>query len=170
MKPVIFAVLAGVCWGVGELFTKAVLHAHTADGRAQIGPFTALAVRAVVALPIILLAAWIALSLTRSEPREWFRAEPAVLWKLVLGSGVVAGAGGVLFFFLALKFGELSLVKPIAFTVAPATAVLLGWSVLHEPMSARKALAVVLILSGVVLLSGTRAARPAENPSAPAPP
>lgn len=156
MKAIVFALLAGLCWGVGELFTKAVLHAHTPDGRAQVGPFTALAVRAAVALPIILAVAGISLFLTKSEPREWLRADPAVLWKLVLGSGVVAGAGGVLFFFLALKFGELSRVKPIAFTVAPAMAVLLGWLVLHETMTWRKGIAVALILTGVGLLAGGR--------------
>jgi multidrug transporter EmrE-like cation transporter len=35
----------------------------------------------------------------------------------------------------------------------PATAVLIGWLLLGEPMSARKATAVALILTGVVMLS-----------------
>jgi len=148
MKAVIFALLTGVCWGVGELFTKMVLQ----SGR--IGPMTALAVRASVALPLILIAAAIPLYVTRTEPRDWMHAPPRIMASLVFGSGLLAGGLALIFFFVALKAGELSLVKPIAFCVAPAIAVLLGWLVLGEPMTARKAIAVILILAGVILLTG----------------
>src|SRR5690606_30504624 len=97
-----------------------------------------------------------------AEPRDWFRAPPATLGKLVFGSGLVAGAAGMIFFYSALNLGEVSRVKPIAFTVAPATAVVLGWLVLGEPMTARKAIAVGLILAGVVLLTGGAPSSPAE--------
>jgi Integral membrane protein DUF6. len=56
-------------------------------------------------------------------------------------------------FYAALNFGEVSRIKPIAFALAPATAVLIGWLALGEPMTARKAAAVALILTGVVMLS-----------------
>ncbi len=148
MKAVIFALLTGVCWGVGELFTKMVLQ----SGR--VGTMTALAVRASVALPLILVAAAIPLYATRTEPRDWMHAPPKIMAGLVFGSGMLAGGLALIFFFVALKAGELSLVKPIAFCVAPAVAVLLGWLVLGEPMTARKAVAVILILTGVVLLTG----------------
>jgi uncharacterized membrane protein len=57
-------------------------------------------------------------------------------------------------FYAALNLDDVSRIKPIAFTVAPAVAVVLGWLLLHESMTARKALAVGLILLGVVLLTG----------------
>jgi uncharacterized membrane protein len=47
MKAVLIAAAAGLCWGVGELFTKMVLHTG------KIGPLTAIAVRSTVALPIL---------------------------------------------------------------------------------------------------------------------
>ncbi|HYE01944.1 MAG TPA: EamA family transporter, partial [Phycisphaerales bacterium] len=50
--------------------------------------------------------------------------------------------------------GELSRVKPIAFALAPALAVLLGWLVLGESLTVRKGVAVVLIVAGVLLLAG----------------
>ena len=87
------------------------------------------------------------------EPQTWTKADPGTLWKLVLGSGLLAGAGGMVCFYAALNFGEVSRVKPIAFALAPATAVLIGWLLLGEPISARKATAVALILTGVVMLS-----------------
>ena len=72
----------------------------------------------------------------------------------MLGSGVCAGAAGMICFYVALSLGEISKVKPIAFAVAPAIAVLLGWLVLGEAMTPRKAAGVLMILGGVVLLTG----------------
>ena len=73
--------------------------------------------------------------------------------KIVLGSGIVAGALAMVLFYSALSIGEVSIVKPIAFAIAPAMGVTLGWLVLGESMSLRKALAVTLIIAGVVLLT-----------------
>lgn len=147
MKAILFAVAAGVLWGVGEVFTKAVLHTK------QIGPVTAIAVRSTVALPVLWLVYLVVVKSAKMEPQAWTRADPGTLWKLVLGSGLLAGAGGMVCFYTALNFGEVSRIKPIAFALAPATAVLIGWLALGEPMHARKVVAVALILAGVVLLS-----------------
>lgn len=158
-KGIIFAVLAGLCWGVGEMFTKAVLHTH------RVGPMTVLLVRTAVALPPALLAYVVAYYALRTEPAEWWRAGTPTMLKLFLGSALLAGFGGVFFFYLGLAHAEITRVKPIAFTLAPATAVLLGWLVLKEPMSAQKWIAVGLILAGVVLLT-TEGAPSASPPQA----
>ena len=147
MKAILFAIAAGLFWGVGEVFTKSVLHTK------QIGPVTAIAVRSTVALPILWLVYFFVVKNAKMEPQAWTKADPAVLWKLTLGSGLLAGAGGMVCFYAALNFGEVSRVKPIAFALAPAVAVLIGWLALGEPMHARKAIAVALILTGVVMLS-----------------
>lgn len=148
MKPILFACAAGLCWGIGELFTKSVLHTK------QVGPITAITIRSTVALPVLWVAYYVAMHVTKSEPARWWEADRGTLAKLVLGSGLVAGAAAMIFFYTALSLGEISRIKPIAFTLAPATAVLLGWIVLHEPMTARKAAACAMILLGVVLLTG----------------
>ena len=57
-------------------------------------------------------------------------------------------------FYAALSLGEVSRVKPIAFALAPATAVVLGWLVLKEGLTVQKALGVALILIGVLVLTG----------------
>ena len=75
------------------------------------------------------------------------------LWKLALGSGLIAGAAAMICFYAALSVGEISRVKPIAFGVAPATAVVLGWLVLGERMTVPKAIGTLMILGGVVLLT-----------------
>jgi len=148
MKPVLIAVLAGLCWGVGEVFTKSVLH----TGR--IGPVTAMAVRTSIALPLLWLAYWWFAHHLAKEPRDWVSADGGTWTKLIVGSGIIAGAGGMICFYAALNLGEVSRIKPVAFAVAPATGVVLGWLVLGEAMTAQKALAIALILIGVVLLTG----------------
>lgn len=152
MKPILFGILAGLCWGIGEVCTKQVLH----SGR--VGPMTVLLVRTAIALPFALLVFLLATRVWNSEPRDWWQADAGILVRLLLGSSLLAGFGGVMFFYLGLHAagGDVSKVKPIAFSLAPAIAVVLGWWVLGEPMSARKAIGVGLILAGVVLVAGAR--------------
>ncbi len=159
MPAILLAVAAGLCWGVGELITKSVLHTH------KVGPITAITIRSTVALPVLWLAYFLAVYIYKS-PREnaaWFKgvaaggADGATILKLVCGSGLVAGAAAMICFYAALSLGEVSRVKPIAFALAPATAVVLGWLVLKEGMTLQKALGVALILGGVLLLTGAAA-------------
>lgn len=159
-SAIALAVAAGLCWGVGEVCTKAVLHTH------RVGPFMAIAVRSTVALPLI----WMAyVAAHRLAPEGAGRAAAALggrHWALLLvGSGVVAGAAAMISFYAALSLGEVGRVKPIAFAIAPATGVLLGWLLLGESMSTRKALGVAMILAGVVLLSASGAAPRADAPA-----
>jgi uncharacterized membrane protein len=147
MHAVLLAIAAGVCWGIGEVATKSVLH----SGR--IGPITAIAVRTTVALPLLWLAYLVVVRMGRHEPTDWTGAPASTLTKLVLGSGVVAGALAMLAFYGALHLGEVSRVKPIAFSVAPMVGVVLGVLVLGEPLTAKKCVGVLLILAGVVVLT-----------------
>jgi uncharacterized membrane protein len=149
MKAVLLAISAGLFWGVGELFTKMVLHTG------KIGPITAMAVRSSVALPVIWLT-WYLVARHGNEPSGWTQAGTTTLAKLGLGSGLLAGAGGMIFFYLALHAGDISKVKPIAFTVAPTTAVLLGWFFLGESMTAQKIVGVLLVIAGVLVLTTSK--------------
>jgi drug/metabolite transporter (DMT)-like permease len=155
--PILLAIGAGVCWGIGEVCTKLVLKSG------QVGPVTAVAVRTLVALPLVWLAWWAVGRVLGPEP-DWTKASSGVLLKLILGAGVAAGAVALILFYSSLKLADVSVVKPIAFTIAPATAVLLGWLILGEAMTVRKGAAVALILTGVVLLASPGAGK------APAPP
>ncbi|HVG94560.1 MAG TPA: EamA family transporter [Planctomycetota bacterium] len=144
----LFAILAGLCWGVGEVFTRAVLRTH------EVTALAAIAIRTTVALPI-LWGVWAAARYGFAHevhgPLE--RASTGTTWKLVLGSGVVAGAAGMAFFYLALGLADVSRVKPIAFGLAPATAVVLGWLLLGEALTVGKVAGLVLIVAGIVLIT-----------------
>lgn len=148
MNAVVLAVCAGLCWGIGEVFTKSVLHTRS------VGPITAIAVRSTVALPVLWAAYYVAVHVLRAEPAGWTRAGGPTLLKLVCGSGLVAGAAAMIFFYAALNVGEISRVKPIAFALAPAVAAILAFTLMGEPISARKIAGIVAIVAGVVLLTG----------------
>lgn len=155
MAPIIFAILAGLFWGIGELAAKSALKSG------EVGPMTAIAVRATIALPVI-WAAWLAatrgwleplgVSAAR-EPAAWMQASPATWWKLALGAGVSAGALGLAFFYLGLSAGDVSRVKPVAFALAPTVAAVGAFVLLGEQFSAKKLLGLVLIVGGIVVLT-----------------
>ncbi|RMH10948.1 MAG: EamA family transporter [Planctomycetota bacterium] len=147
MQAVLLAIAAGVCWGVGEVATRSALHSR------EIGPFAAIAIRSTIALPLIWIAYVVARGVSEREQASWAAVSGSTWAKLALGSGLVAGAAAMILFYAALSVGEISRVKPIAFALAPATGVLLGWLVLGEPMSLRKLLGVGIILIGVVTLT-----------------
>lgn len=148
-KAIIFALLAGLCWGVGEIGTKAALNSK------QVGPMGATLVRALVTVLPVIIAYVLATGVWKTESAAWYQSASPKTWLyLIVGSGLLAGFGGVFFFYTGLRHGDISVLRPIAFGVAPATAVLLGWWVLGEEMTIRKGLAVVLIVSGIVLLAG----------------
>lgn len=162
MKAILCAVLAGLCWGVGEIFSKWALNTG------QIGPMGVQFIRAAVTLPLTIAALAVASHFTSSEVPQWWRHMDGKVWlMLILGSGVLAGFAGVFFFYLGLSLpgGDISKLRPIAFSLAPATAVLLGWLVLGEPMTLKKALAVVLIVSGILLLAGGKSASAEKHAS-----
>ncbi|MHA7814646.1 MAG: EamA family transporter [Phycisphaerales bacterium] len=160
MQAIIFAVVAGLCWGIGEVCAKAVLHTH------KVGPFFAVALRSTLALPIIWGAYLVARRLAPEGAGRGvaLRGEEALTlkqWVLLLGgSGVVAGAFAMIAFYVSISLGEVSKMKPIAFTVAPAAAVVLGAVFLGEAMTARKLIGVVVVLVGVLIIaSGSGATR-----------
>lgn len=164
----ILAVLAGLGWGVGEVCTKAVLHTG------KMTPFMALAARATIALPMVWAAWWIATAMAAEESaRRAGAAGPMGMreWLLlVLGSGIAAGALAPIAFYSALNIGDISKVKPIAFAVAPAAGVLLGWLFLREGMNIQKALGVALVLAGVVVIGTAGGRAHATQPAAAADP
>lgn len=153
---ILLAIGAGLGWGVGEVFTKTVLQTK------EIGPITAIAVRTTIELPILWLAYWFVVVKGGHEPRNWWRvgdaaaggAQLMTVLKMTIGSGIIAGAIGMLCFYSALHLGEISKIKPIAFSLAPAIGVLLGWLILKEPMTLKKGIGIVMILSGVIILTG----------------
>lgn len=153
MKPIFFAVLAGLCWGVGEVATKQVLQSK------QVGVLTIVCLRILGEAPFALLLYFLIHKVlhTEGEPAAWWSADRSILLKLFFGTAMMAGFAGVAFYYLGLKYGQVSVVKPIAFTIAPAVGALLAWLVLKESMPVQKVVGIAIILTGVAVLSTTKA-------------
>lgn len=157
MVAIVFAVLAGLCWGVGEIFTKKALNTG------QVGPMTVLLVRTITTLPLAGIAYLLSMSMWKWEKPGWTNsATPQVWLMLTLGSGLLAGFAGVFFFYMGLASpgGDISRIRPIAFALSPATAVLLGWLMLGEGMSTRKLISCTLIIVGIIMLTGEHGSHP----------
>ena len=56
---------------------------------------------------------------------------------------------------IGIAVGDLSKVKPVAFSLAPVIAVILAFAILGEPLGARKVVAVGLVVAGVVMLTAS---------------
>ena len=153
MQAILCAILAGLCWGIGEIFTKSAINTK------EIGPLGTVLIRAGVTLPLALLGFFVAYSIFKTESQPWWREMRTATWlKLILGSGVLAGFAGVFFFYLGLSLpgGDISKLRPIAFALAPAVAVFLGYWFLGEPLTSRKLLAIAMIVVGIALLAGEK--------------
>lgn len=153
MQAILCAILAGLCWGVGEIFTKSAINTK------EIGPLGTVLVRAAVTLPLALIGFYVAHAVLKTEHQAWWREMRTSTWlKVLFGSGVLAGFAGVFFFYVGLSLpgGDISKLRPIAFALAPATAVFLGWWFLGEAMTFKKGVAVVLIVVGIGLLAGEK--------------
>ena len=80
--------------------------------------------------------------------------KPTIIRMISLAfGGPLAGFGGVGFFYMGIAGGSISVVKPIAYTLAPAIAAVLGALWLKEAMPAQKVLGIALTLAGVVLIA-----------------
>ena len=138
MSAFLWAVVTACIWGIVPLMEK------TGLGQ-TVPPTLGVLVRSVGVLVGLLLfsafgAPWGAVSTL-----TW----PSIL--LLAGGGLLASVVGQLAFYHALKFGSLSQVTPVA-GAYPLVAAILGWLILHEPLTVSRGLGVLCIVMGVVLL------------------
>jgi len=139
MRAQLFALLTAMAWGIGGYFEKKGLHAG------NLTPQMGITIRTAVAL---LILAVVSLPHWKTVVAAGSRA----LWSIVIGGGVVAGAAGMLCFYVALKGAPLSRVMPIAFT-SPLFGALMGIWLGGEPLTARTLTGVILTVAGIVVLT-----------------
>jgi transporter family protein len=139
MNPQLFALLTAIAWGVGGYFEKKGLHLG------NLSPQVGITIRTAVAL-IILSAV--------SFP-EWKQIPSAgskALVYMVVGGGIVAGAIGMLCYYLAIKGAPLGKVMPIAFT-SPLFGALMGLWLGGETFSLKTAIGMVMTIGGIIVLT-----------------
>lgn len=76
------------------------------------------------------------------------------LLQLLFFEGIVAGTMGMLFYYGAIKHGDLTKVTPLAFAT-PLWGFLLGWLLGGEQITALNVIGAVLAITGVVILAAS---------------
>ncbi len=138
MKPQIFALLTAIAWGVGGYFEKKGLHLG------NLSPQVGITIRTVVAF--IILAA-VSFPQWKTIPQAGTKA----LLYMIIGGGVVAGALGMLCFYIALKGAPLTQVMPIAFT-SPLFGAIMGLIFSHDPLTAKTVIGMLMTVGGIIIL------------------
>lgn len=139
MKPQLFALFTAIAWGIGGYFEKKGLHLG------NLSPQVGITIRTAVAFLILGAVSF-------SEWKQIPSAGTKALLYMVIGGGVVAGAVGMLCFYMAIKGAPLGKVMPIAFT-SPLFGALMGLWLDGEPFTLKTALGIILTVGGIIVLT-----------------
>jgi len=139
MRAQLFALLTAVAWGVGGYFEKKGLQLG------NLAPQMGITIRTLVALIILALVRY-------PQWKTLPAAGPRALLYIIIGGGVVAGACGMLCFYIAIKGAPLSRIMPIAFT-SPLFGALLGILLAGETVTIRSAVGMLMTVAGIILLT-----------------
>ena len=142
---ILYAVLAGIAWGVGGYFEKA--------GLKEIGlpPIAGIALRTAVALVIlglISIPAWQAVNKSAGI-KAWLM--------IVIGGGIIAGSLGMWSFYASLSLTDnLGVTLAIAFAFSPIAGTLTGLLKGNQQMDLKTGLGLASIIIGIVLIQLAR--------------
>ena len=139
MKPQLFALLTAIAWGVGGYFEKKGLH------QGNLSPQMGITIRTLIALIILSIVSY-------PQWKTIGQAGPKALTYMIIGGGVVAGACGMLCFYIAIKGAPLSRVMPIAFT-SPLFGALMGLIYGGEPLTLKTIVGMIMTVGGIILLT-----------------
>jgi len=138
---VLYAVIAGVAWGIGGYFEKAGLRAM---GIPPIAGITLRTAVALVILGLISIPAWKSI-VSPSNTQAWIM--------IVVGGGIVAGSLGMWSFYGALSTSEnLGVTLAIAFAFSPLAGTILGLIRGDQHLDVRIGLGLAAMIIGIVLL------------------
>lgn len=142
MKPyVLFAILAGVAWGLGGYFEKAGLRAM---GIPPIAGITLRTLVALVILGLLSLPAWKSI-VNPADTKAWLM--------IIIGGGIIAGSLGMWSFYSSLSLSEnLGVTLALAFAFSPLTGTVVGLIKGDQHIDLRLALGLVAIIAGIVLV------------------
>lgn len=138
-KSFVFAILAAVIWGFAPALEKVGLKGASMD------PFLGVFIRTI---PILLFATIGVLVMGKLGEVASVDLKSALF---VGAGGLVAGLLGQFAFYSALKWGEASVVVPIAATY-PLVALIVSVLFLGEALTIQKVIGIGLVVGGVALL------------------
>jgi transporter family protein len=138
MQAFYWAIATALVWGTAPLLEKI--------GLMKIQVLPGLFLRCIG----VILGIGLLLLFRLELAKEALQAKPQTIFFIILG-GFLASFVGQLFFYKALKLGEVSKVVPLAATY-PVVAFILGIIFLSEKITLSKLSGVALVISGILLL------------------
>lgn len=138
MKQFYFAILAAVVWGIAPVMEK--------TGLANIAPLSGVVIRSLG----VFIGTMILVIFNSGLLKSVFKADPKTIIFLAAG-GIIASILGQIFFYNALKDGEVSKMVPIAATY-PLVSFLLGLLFFGESFTVVKGMGIGFVILGVFLL------------------
>lgn len=136
-KAASWALLAALCYGIAPIFEKA--------GLRQAQPLAAVFVRA------LLTTVFTGLCLLGSRGSTGFSQWTVWTWGAIILSGVIGVLLAQVFYFQAMRIGEVGRVAPIAGSW-PLFAAILAAIFLGEPLTSGRVFGIVLVFVGVLFL------------------
>ena len=138
---IVYAIIAGIAWGIGGYFEKAGLQEMKIPAIAGI---TLRTVIALLILGLLSIPAWRAIS-DPSNTQAWL--------KIIIGGGIIAGSLGMWSFYSALSVSEnLGVTLAVAFAFAPLSGTVLGLLRGNQKMDAKIAIGLAAIIIGIIIL------------------
>ena len=109
------ALLTGICWGVGSFFGKRGMK------NANISPYVGITLRSIISLILLLISVFslgpILFDSNIILELHWIVTNELDQFFLILiFEGIIAGFFGMMFYYIAIRKGDLSLVMPLAFS------------------------------------------------------
>lgn len=138
MKPILFALLTALFWGVAPIFEKL--------GLRRVEPIVALAIRTAV-----VFISFTVFIFASGSWRMVQKQDSQTIIFIVLGA-LAAGVFGQIAYFYALKTGSASNVVPIVASY-PLIASMIAITLLKEPVTVGKVLGAALIVLGVLSIT-----------------
>lgn len=156
-----FAILTGLCWGIGSYFGKKGMK------KAEISPFVGITIRTFTSLIILIIAIF---SLGPTLLDSHFFAELGWILKnewgqfilILLFEGIIAGFLGMLLYYFALRKGDITLVMPLAFT-SPFWGTILALIWRTEQLTDNRLMGLLLIVYGIAFTTSVNLRKPVNQ-------
>ncbi|MER3522499.1 MAG: hypothetical protein C4326_00145 [Ignavibacteria bacterium] len=142
MKPyILYAIAAGIAWGLGGYFEKAGLRTL------GLPPLAGIMLRTTIAF--ILLGA-----LSVPVWKTYTPSNNIIGWvMIILGGGVIAGTLGMWSFYASLSTAEnLGVALAVAFALSPVTGTIVGLLTRTQSLDWRSGIGLCAIIVGIVLI------------------
>lgn len=152
----LYALIAVLAWGLAPIFDKLLAR--------ELSPWTIVLIRTFAAMIIITVYAVVSGSLAELRALPEKQISPWALIGAAVASALLGGLIGQLANYQALALADASRVVPMTSTY-PLVAALAAIAIYREPVTPHKIVGALLIVAGVIMVSGVLNSQPQQPPA-----